>query len=141
MHEDIFQIVSDRVDWDREELADFKHRLGQGENTRTVILDFVGHLRRRRTPDLGYSADYVREVREHADARAVVAARARWEKALQEVLFVHHVVSFTQLGAETLIASATPDLCQRTAAKVIDFQAEWSAQRARLARSSVSVNC
>jgi hypothetical protein len=125
MKQEIYQIIADRVDWNIDELSDLKRRLDQGDHLDAVIRDFIRHLRSRRMPNLGYSAEYVVDVRNHASSEAVEAARQRWEKKLDETLFTHHFVSFSRLEAETIIAAATPDLCRRTAEKILDFQPHW----------------
>lgn len=119
------QLIADRTDWSRPELQCFKQRLDQGEPAETVIPDLIGHLRQRKSPDLGYSPAYVQEVRQCAGEKKIAAARERWEKALEPTLFVHHVLTITQLGAETILAAATPELCRRSAEKVLDFQPHW----------------
>ncbi|MCJ8331903.1 MAG: heparinase II/III family protein [Lentisphaeria bacterium] len=59
--------IAARVDWDRADLqnTDFAAAWQKGD-AETAILGFIRHLRQRSTPELGYPADYIAELRSNA---------------------------------------------------------------------------
>ena len=69
------------VDWDRDELAGLAERYRAGKVVSSVV-GLVAHLRRGRNVDAGYSAAYIRALRESATGKQKLEA----ERAIREGL-------------------------------------------------------
>lgn len=119
--------VCAHIDWQHAELAyaPFAAAYHTGDSF-TALCGFIGHLRHRLTPRMGYSREYLHQLRAAVATAEVDAARQRWETALtRDLLFPYSGNTLAALGAETILVAATPELCQRSAALVLANRARW----------------
>ncbi len=116
------------IDWTRPELArlEFAAAHAAGDDG-AAAPGLVGHLRRRESPRLGYSRDYVKRLRESAPQEWRDAAGRSFDAALQrDLLMPYHGNAFAALGAETVLLAATPERCRRLAEHVVEDRARWT---------------
>ncbi len=120
------QFLCERIDWKRPELNGPAALWHAGEAD-AAARAFIRHLRARPAPHLGYTRRYVAKVRRSADADSKAAATGRWEAALsRDLLMPYHGNALGALGPETVFLAATPDLCRRSAARIIENRERWA---------------
>ncbi|MHB9132601.1 MAG: heparinase II/III family protein [Armatimonadota bacterium] len=121
----LYQLLADRIDWERPELAPLAARLQTGD-VEGAVLGFIRHLRERETPYLGYTRAYITHLRQSVPAEQQAAAVTRWEMALErDLLMPYHGNAFGALGAETVFLAASPEFCRRSGERVIEYRERW----------------
>lgn len=120
--------LCERVDWECPELgAHSSFPRYPGDDPHQTALALIQWMRARDTPHLGYSRNFARLLRERASPGWKTEAARRWEDALTWDIFMpHHSNPFAHLGPEVVLVAATPDLCARTAQRVLECEQDWS---------------
>lgn len=119
--------LCERIDWSRPELAAIGDRRRATGDDGAALAAFVRHLRSRPTPRLGFTAAYAALLRERVPAADRAAATRRWEAALAaDLLMPYHGNALAALGPETILLAATPELCRRSAERVLAYRDRWS---------------
>lgn len=122
--------VCEQVDWERPELArtPFADAFRRGDCL-TASVGLIHHLRQRRRPFAGYSADYVRLLRAHVNP----AYRTRVRRQIRGLLDVPFMGGDWPDGRGTLLAmrpeeiqiGATQEDFERHADKVAEARPNW----------------
>jgi len=99
---DIARQFCQRVDWNRPELADtaFAEAYHRGD-VEAAALGFIAHLRRRQRPLMGYTAEYVEQVRRRATSAFREEAQQTVRRLMEEPFLGRelNLVRGTLLGA------------------------------------------
>ncbi|MCX5658560.1 MAG: alginate lyase family protein [Planctomycetota bacterium] len=122
---DVCEILCDAIDWDRPELAPAA-ALRRAGDAPAAAAAFVRHLRSRETPRLGYTAAYMANLRQAATPERREAIVKSWNRVLEGDLHTYHGNALNNMGAEAFLIAATPDLCERTARKILDYRPRWA---------------
>jgi hypothetical protein len=128
MSDSVEAMLCARVDWANPELADTgTRRLWESRDHRACAVALIGHLRSRLSPDLGYSADFARQVLERASREEVVAARVAWEEALNaDLLMPYHSNAFAAIGPINTLLGVDSGFCERAGQLVADSRDRWT---------------
>lgn len=121
---DVSEILCNAIDWSRPELASAE-ALWRGGDAPGAAREFVRLLRARETPRFEYTAALTDRLRAAATPEQVEAAAQRWRKVLAGDLHVYHSNALAAAGAETFLLAATPELCELTAKKILDYRPNW----------------
>lgn len=124
--EEVAQSICEKVDWTRPELNAISGLHAEGKSLEAVLA-LVEHLRRRETPRLGYTREYIELLRGSASAAQQDDARKRIEEALEKALVSGaHTNPVTGVGAETIFLGADEGICRRIGESVLAAREHWS---------------
>src|SRR5688572_13541769 len=109
----LYEQVYDHVEWQRPHLRALTEGI---TDKREAVLLLIAHLRQRKMPTTGYSAEYYQRLSNQASSVDRQQARGRIEHALTwDFLMPYHRNTFCVLGAETIYLGLDAKLCRRIA--------------------------
>ncbi len=131
-------IISKHVDWSHPGLTVVADLPKEGQDLATVV-SLIHHLRQRKTPDLGYSPDYVNTLRHHLAPADKTKAQDKIRASLDGPLTKGHGNTIWALGPTTLFAGLDTKMCDAVADMILHNRQAWDQGAWGVTRSIVNL--